>query len=522
MPIIHTNTFWDYIIDESPEIISKVIGLLTRKEFDFDTKKTNLSRYYNIINKFTCDDGIHKLIRFPGGLCKYISRTLNLQIDEIQEQENLYTADYVLQKAKEVQQLNSKFEIRDYQLDAVLTSVNRYRSLIHSCVGSGKTSMLSLVCKILKNDKILILNGNNFILTQIYERLLSFGETDVSWIQGKEPDYSKRIVLLNTSGSDSRLNRQNEAYINFLKEVNTIIWDEAHHIQSLTWFEPLFYTSTENLQHIIGYSGSPFREYKNPYENDEDFRTIALLGPRAFIYEMKDTIADKNIAEPHAYFISYKNKQAVLPRQFEDNYFMKYRMNIVYNKARNTAGIEMLKFLNKNGIKTLAAFNNKKPGQKIMKELKEQGINSLFQCGKETIYEYILTKRNALKLEERKGTPKDIRDALENDYNIIFGSTVMDEGIDLDVFQAVVIFSAGKTSISNIQRIGRASRKRKNGRNISFVIDFKDIGGERTCEEHYYKRRQMLLDSGVKILSDVQDFMKLIKEIGEENTKMEK
>ena len=32
----------------------------------------------------------------------------------------------------------------------------------------------------------------------------------------------------------------------------------------------------------------------------------------------------------------------------------------------------------------------------------------------------------------------------------------------------------------------------------------------------------MLLDSGVKILSDVQDFMKLIKEIGEENTKMEK
>ena len=217
MPIIHTNTFWDYIIDESPETISKVIGLLTRKEFDFDTKKTNLSRYYNIINKFTCDDGIHKLIRFPGGLCKYISRTLNLQIDEIQEQENLYTADYVLQKAEEVQQLNSKFEIRDYQLDAVLTSVNRYRSLIHSCVGSGKTSMLSLVCKILKNNKILILNGNNFILTQIYERLLSFGEIDVSVIQVKESDYSKRVVLLNTSGSDSRLNSQNEAYINFLK-----------------------------------------------------------------------------------------------------------------------------------------------------------------------------------------------------------------------------------------------------------------------------------------------------------------
>lgn len=522
MPIIHTNTFWDYIIEESPETISKAIGLLTRKEFDFDTKQTNLAKYYNIIHKFLCDDGIHKIIRFPGGLCQYISIKLKLKIIEIQKQEILYTKDQIIDIAKEIQKLNSDFEIRDYQVDAVLTSVNRYRSLIHSCVGSGKSSMMSLACKVLKNDKILILNGNNFILNQIYERLLSFGETDISWIQSGEPDYSKRIILLNTSGSDSRLNRQNEAYINFLKEVNTVIWDEAHHVQSLTWFEPLFYTNSDNLQHIIGYSGSPFREYKNPYTNGEDFRTIALLGPRAFIYEMKDTIADENIAEPHAYFITYQNKKAILPKHFEDNYFMKYRMNIVYNKARNQAGIEMLKFLDKYGIKTLAAFNNTKPGQKIMKDLKAFGIKSLFQCGKETIYEVVKGKKGGLNIEKRKGTPKDIREALLKDYNIIFGSTVMDEGIDLDVFQAVVIFSAGKTSISNIQRIGRASRKRKNGRNISFVIDFKDINGEKTCEEHYYKRRQMIIDSGVKVLDDVQDFLKLIMEISEENNKIEK
>lgn len=868
MPIIHTNTFWDYLIGESPDITSKVIGLLTRKEYDFDTKQTNWAKYYNIIHKFICDDGIHKIIRFPGGLCKYISLKLNIPIQEIQSQEFLYSVDDILEIANKVQKINPTFEIREYQIDAVCSSVNRFRSLIHSCVGSGKeqpcdiiiptpsgfkkfgdlnigdnifgingksqtvtnifpqgikdvykvffrngatvecglehlwtvrknrgalktlslhdiikdglyrldgrgfkafkysveynkpveypekkyfihpyilgiligdgtlttnkigfscpdneieiinrikenlnkdyhlfnnfnpnyhykikkcpqyyislnnrheknlykkyiidlklnvksqnkfipenyllgsieqrkellaglldsdgccrkrnkhcsisygtvseqlakdiqqlvfslggsatiasykrknknreytvsiellfnpfylsrkrnnyipylvnntiidikkirraecmcikvsntdelyltenyipthnTSMLSLVCKVLKNDKILILNGNNFILQQIYERLISFGETDISWNPSKEPDYSKRIVLFNTKGSDSRLNSQDKNYINFLKEVNTIIWDEAHHVQSLTWFEPLFYTDIENLHHIIGYSGSPFREYKNPYMNGEDFRTIALLGPRAFVYEMKDTIADKNIAEPHAYFISYKNKPASMPQKFQDNYFMKYRMNIVYNKNRNQAGLEMLKFLNKYGIKTLASFNNLKPGQNLMRELKMLGIKSLFQCGDETIYEFIETKRKALKLEKRKGTPEDIKNALNNDYNIIFGSTVMDEGIDLDVFQAVVIFSAGKTSISNIQRIGRASRKRKNGRNISFVIDFKDIEGEKICEDHYYKRRQMIQDSGVKILDKVQDFMNLVKEIGEENAKMEK
>lgn len=515
MPIIHTNCFWDYIINEDPEITNEAINVLTFKEYIFETKTFQYSRYYNTIQRFRLENGNYRVLRFPGGLCKYLSEKLNIQIYEIPYKQN-YTLDDITSVANEVAKINSTFEIRDYQLKAALASVNNFRSLIYKTIGSGKTSVMSLVCKTLVNDKILILNNNNFILTQIYNRLISFGENSVSWIQSGEPDYSKRIVLLNTAGSDSRLNKQDEKYLNFLKnEVNTILYDECHHVTALTWHEPIFYTSAENLRHLIGYSGSPFRHYENPYENAEDFRTIAILGEPAFTYEMKDTIADGNIAEPYAYFIKYQNKEAKLLPQFKNQYFMKYKLNIVYNKARNKAGLEMLKFLNAHGIKTLASFNNIKPGQNMMKALKQEGVNSLFICGNETIYEWVYSKRKALKIDERNGTPEDIRKALETNYNIVFGSSVMDEGIDLDIFQAVVIFSAGKTPISGIQRIGRASRKRKKGRNISFVIDFKDVGGEKSCEEHYNKRKQMMKDSGVKILEDVQSFLELIKETTE-------
>ena len=91
---------------------------------------------------------------------------------------------------------------------------------------------------------------------------------------------------------------------------------------------------------------------------------------------MADTIADGNVAQPYSYFINFVNRPGWVPEQFADNYFMQYRANITYNKSRNAAGIAMLKFLNKNHIKTLASFNNIKPGQKLLEDLyKEYGYH---------------------------------------------------------------------------------------------------------------------------------------------------
>ena len=380
-------------------------------------------------------------------------------------------------------------------------------------IPTHNTSVMSLVCKILEDDRILIMNGSNFILQQIYDRLVSFGIEDVSWNPSKEPDYTKRIILINTKSSDERLNKQDCNYLNFLKQVNTIIWDEAQHLQALTNFEPIFYTDIDNLHHMIGYSGSPFRNYDHPYNNIDDFTLIAIIGEPAFTYEMKDTIEDKNIAQPYSYFINYPGKEPWIPEHLKENYFVQYRANITYNKARNRSGIEMLKYLNKYNVKTLASINNIKPGQNLMKTLKEEGVNSIFICGDNTIYEWVYTKKGKLKLETKTGTTEDIKKAFEKDYNIIFGSTVLDEGVDIEEFQAVVLFSAGKTPIAGIQRVGRASRKKKSGKNISFVIDFKDVNGNYMFRNHYEARKKMMQDSGVINIEKVYDFCKMIEEL---------
>ena len=99
--------------------------------------------------------------------------------------------------------------------------------------------------------------------------------------------------------------------------------------------------------------------------------------------------------------------------------------------------------------------------------------------------------------------------------DIIISSKVFDAGVDIDIFQAVILFSAGKTPIAGLQRVGRASRKKYNGMNVALAIDFKDEGGIPVFQSHYMQRRNLMVDSGVKVLNDVHDFIKLVQHIAD-------
>ena len=194
MPIINTYEFWNYIVDEPSTILYRIKDILTFKEFDFDTRSYRLHKFYQTVSKYLYDE----VIRFPAGLTKYLREHVNLLLENKDIVFKKYTRNEVLNCVNEIPKINPKFEIRDYQIDAVLASLNNFSSLISATVGSGKTSIMAMVCKILNNETILIMNGNNFILQQIYDRLISIGISNISWNPSKDPDYNKRIVLINT------------------------------------------------------------------------------------------------------------------------------------------------------------------------------------------------------------------------------------------------------------------------------------------------------------------------------------
>lgn len=511
--LVKCNSFWSYIIGEPDSTIEQIKSLLTQNEYDYKKEETIVTPFY-----LQCPTILdtYQVLKFPTGLCKYIVDKLHLEVEEKEFIEKVYTKAEVLEACNEIVEVNPKFEIRDYQVDAVLASLNQYQSLILSSVGSGKTSIMSIVVKMLKDHKILITNDNGFILQQIKDRLISVGISSED-ISMNINDLSKRICILTSDILYSHIKRKDQDLLDYLKQVNTFIVDEAQHLQSISGFISLLYTEIGTLKHVIGYSGSPFRNHRYPYKNLMDFTTIALLGEPAFTYDMDDAINNGNIAKVYSYFINYNGKKSFLSDYLD--YFVLYRYNIQNNAARNRAGIEMIKYLNQYNIKTLVLFNYiDKHALPIMKQLKQEGVKALMIRGgagtvkgvpQGIIYEY----DDKLRKKETKGPISVITDAIDGDYNIIFASSILNEGVDIENFDAGILFAGGKSPISLTQQTGRVSRKKHNGLNISLIIDFKDINCNGMFVGQYNKRKQLMKDKGVTNIEKVEDFCSLVQEI---------
>ena len=492
------DAFWSYLTNEPDYIIEQAKKLLTKSDYDYKREVWNNTQFWITHSKILDNE----TIKFPTGLCEFLSRKLELEIDYKPIDKDKHTEQEILDIANKVKERCPSFEVRDYQTNMALIPCNRYGSFIVSSTSSGKTSTMTLTVLLMNNKKILVMNNQNFILKQIYERFIEMG-VDKEEIGIGVTDLSKRIVIISSQTSYNKIKEENKEYLDYLKDVEVIICDECQHFQSLSHFSILFYTS--KLQHLIGYTGSPYKNPKDPYRNSDDMMTIGLFGEPAVEFTLQDSIEGNNVAQPYSYFINYQ----AYPVEYPVNtpFFIQYRRSIIFNKPRNKAGLEMVKYLNKRGIKTLVLFRDiKNHGLKIMKELVQSGVKCLFLQGGEKIHEY----NEKMQLESRKGTTDDIKDALNADYNIVLASQVMDEGVDISLFQAGVLFTGGQSPIKIIQQTGRVARKKQGKENIALMIDFNDSQVNKVMDKHYKIRKRTLKNNGVIELPSVHHLFDII------------
>lgn len=501
--IYRFDHIWSYLTNEPQEVINAAKKILTRNDYDFENKTWKESRFWythsNILGFET--------IKFPSGLCDYLSKELNLEVEHKRALQKIYKKEDVMEVARRVKTILPSFEIRDYQIDLVLASVTKYASLIVSATASGKTSTMTLLSLIWKRKKTLVMNNQNFILKQIYDRFISMGikEEEISM---STDDLSKRILIVSSQTSYNRIKQRDPDYLKFLEDVEVIICDECAHFQSASHFSILFFTP--KLEHLVGYTATPYKNPKNPYKNTDDMALIGLLGEPAIEFTLQNSIEGNNIAQPYSYFINYKAYPIEYPT--DTPFFVQYRRSIVYNKVRNKAGIEMVKYLDKKGIKTLVLFREvKNHGLKVMAELSKCGVKCMFLQGGEKIHEY----DQNLKIHSRKGNTDDIKAALNSDYNIILASQVMDEGVDISLFQAGVLFTGGQSAIKIIQQTGRVSRKKEGKENIALVVDFNDSEVNNVMNRHYKTRKKTLQNNGVIELENVHKFFDIVDKMAQ-------
>jgi len=79
-----------------------------------------------------------------------------------------------------------------------------------------------------------------------------------------------------------------------------------------------------------------------------------------------------------------------------------------------------------------------------------------------------------------------IKEFKEGKVDVIV-STLLKEGVDIPEITAYVNAGGGKSEISNIQRVGRALRRSKDGTKDAVIVDFID-GGHKFLSEHWDSR----------------------------------
>lgn len=262
-----------------------------------------------------------------------------------------------------------------------------------------------------------------------------------------------------------------QMYQDLVKDTRVLILDEAHHAKADTYYDTLL--QFDNAIYKMGMTGSI---------DSKDKLMVARLNAifDRIVYEVrnsemiirgvsaKPTINMVNIREPMG-LMSKKNFQEV------------YAKGIVSNESRNRIIVNFANALVKSGKQTLIIVNYTEHGEYLEQQLKDLGVSVEFNHGK---------------VESSKRTAQ-LDSARAGNVDVLIATSVLDEGVDISGFRALIMAGGFKSLRLVLQRIGRVLR-RKEDDNTALVYDFVDRTNE-LLYKHSQDRISIYEDEGFDV-----------------------
>ena len=355
---------------------------------------------------------------------------------------------------------------RKYQLEAAWTALNKHRGVIKLPTAAGKTVIAILIIKNL-NGRVLFLTNLKDIFHQTAKRFANeFGEGEVGLVGDGYKQLSRRITV---GMVQTLIKIAPAARKVLLTGIDIFIGDEIHHSKAKTWKKTI--DSCPAL-YRIGLTATPG-------EGSKAMPLEAVTG--RIIYEKTVTdLASKGFLSLPTILMSRISKPTVSNRL---DYHQAFREGIVENLRRNERIISVCHGLIKYGHGPVLVFSTSiEQLVKLWGIAFVSGLNYNTLTGKNTSYERMKT------IGEMKAGKLDV----------LFVSTIFDEGVDIPNVGSVVMAAVGKNKTKLIQRLGRGMRI-ANGKKTFIVVDFYDD----TCKyllNHSKHRRSIYKKEGYQWL----------------------
>ena len=406
-------------------------------------------------------------VKYPTGLYSYVSNVFdkhNVKFDVVDERE-------YPKQTKELK-VHGK-EYRDYQQKIIDDAIIAQRGIIKVATGGGKTVIGASIIARLNLNTIFVVHTID-LLEQAYDEISDMLQLEIGRLGGGHCEIKKFTVAtiqtinaalgyeyepiddesyIKEEISEKILNKKDEVR-RMVENADVVINDECQHSKAVSFVN--FLTLAENAFYKYGLSATPFK-----YDST-DIILEAYTGKIIANITASYLIERGFLVRPIIYILP-PNK--ITKYQFFRKKFRTiYKEYIVENDERNGLIIDCVHRFLEMDKTVLITVSLIKHGKIILKMLEEEipDIKAAFIRGE-------------VKKKDRKILLQKIR---ERELNVLIGTTVADEGLDLPALDAAILAGGGKSLIKCFQRIGRTLRPYPNVENNikeeAIIVDFYD------------------------------------------------
>jgi len=376
--------------------------------------------------------------------------------------------------------------LRDYQVTSVEKAVSNKRGIIQVCTGGGKTE-IALAVVVSVNSKSIICVPSTKLLYQTKERAITRGipENNITlYGDGNKLDKEATMMIATVQTLSRRL--EDDDFIEWSSDLKLLIMDEAHHCSARTFFSVVDGLSPE---YIIGVTAEPY--YNDKYHKIQDLLVSGLLGSILYRVTVPMLVERGYLSKP--YLLTFESSWDHPNLYDSQNWTTVHKYGIINNVHRNQAIVDIADSLIKVNKRPLILISQIKHGTFLSQLISARGYKVAMLTGGSSV-EIFFDGRSVEELVDKEGEiPNRFTDG---DIDVLIGTSVLDEGVDIPAIASVILAGGGKSPIKVVQRLGRSLRPKKDD-NTTVIVDFFD-GFNVITKYHSKKRREIIKGLGVE------------------------
>jgi superfamily II DNA or RNA helicase len=393
------------------------------------------------------------------GLIDYVIRILDELGEDYEIEDNrvahLPNADFKL--VDKIQVGPNKWvplDFRPYQQEIVDRATER--ECIQAATGAGKTFMMAALIAKFNVKPVAIFADKLSLCTQIKEEFEKFLGVPVGIVGGGINQKEDITVYSIQSATPEDV-----------KDAKMIMFDECHHLPAATMND--IARNCKNAYYRIGVSATPWRD------GGDDLLIEAVLRKRKpeFSINASKLIQLGYLVPATIYFVPMK--QVVKGKNYHDV----YNKAIADNKERNDAILKIALQMYKRQKTQLILIQRVEHGKTLFNMLASKIPLKAFTVNVEDPKNGKMTAVRVKNIEFLSGQDEALRRKAviqavkEKKCQILIGSTIADEGLDIPSLDCLILAGGGKSSTRAFQRIGRVLRL-FDGKDRAICFDFVD------------------------------------------------